>query len=291
MRRLLVIALIGWHVSAQSGCLFGWLRPRPVPAAIAASSAAPATNRLKDILEAIPRASDEPLSADQFNEILHALEAFAADYHIALTSIRETSGVYPRGLYEIALCGLSVTDAQSVGLARRHELVHLFHTLQLRALLIDSGMAVQTAEDYLRQLEGGANYRQFEKAATGAASALHALRPESASQYRARIEEILDGTAAGAAQGKIRFPNGSKLVDVYALFLSKSPLVVGKSATDLAWRLPFFAFGTFYALNAPIPYGWVDEDSDWWKRLRDRRKKRPGLRDLVNFIFEGAFVP
>ena len=222
----------------------------------------------------------KPMSGEDFNTALGRLQSFAKTEGIALTPTVEAIGVYPKGLFELKLAGFGATRTKIalVSAADRHELAHLFHTLQVRATLLRSFPALRPgaqqdaalvagAESYLRLLEnGGRNYREFEKAVTGASSMIHALIPSANASdlYLKRLEKILSGTRTGLLAGRIRFENGWTLEEVYALFLSKAPLIVGTSGSDLATRIPFILFGVFYATNAPLgDTGVRDMTNDW----------------------------
>jgi hypothetical protein len=201
-------------------------------------------------------------------------------------------------LNEIALSGFDrVEDAgaelRPAGFAHRHELGHLFHALQVRAILLRSfssnGRALNAAtraqlETFLKEIEGGMNYLEFEEAVTGLASAAHGVagdRAQSLTEYRRRISKILQGTREGLLVGKIQFATDRKFEEVYALVLSRLPLVLGKSIGELSLRLTPVMFGIFYAQNIDVsalgiqPPGPQDEP-------KHRHRRRPyGLRDWV----------
>lgn len=215
---------------------------------------------LKRILNRNIGSSSGRMTGAQFNQIMDDLAVFAEKNGITISRTTETVGVYPKGLYEIQLAGFNKVDdlTGAVDFAKRHELAHIFHTLQARATIGQSlgqgqrltGQALKEAEQFLKMMEEGSNYRQFEKAVTGISSAAHVTeRTKNVALYGQRVESLIDNTRTGLHAGKVRFPNGLTYEETYAMFLSKAPAVVGTSLKSLSARMPAMLFGTLYASN------------------------------------------
>ena len=293
------------HASSVSDCVKKHLSRLPssdtqsVLKGISQKAASEVTTRLEGLARQVfPEAasSSGPMTNAQFNAAFDALGKFAQEQGIELTRKSDTVGVFPEGLNEIALSGFDRVDEagaelRPAGFAHRHELGHLFHALQVRAILLrsfsSSGRALNAAtraqlETFLKEIEGGMNYLEFEEAVTGLASAAHGVagdRAQSLAEYRRRISKILQGTREGLLVGKIQFATDRKFEEVYALVLSRLPLVLGKSIGELSLRLTPVMFGIFYAQNIDVsalgiqPPGPQDEP---------KHRRRPyGLRDWV----------
>ena len=294
------------HASGVSDCVKKHLGRLPssdtqsVLKGISQKAASEVTTRLEGLARQVfPEAaaqSSGPMTNAQFNAAFDALGKFAQEQGIELTRKTDTVGVFPEGLNEIALSGFDRVDEagaeiRPAGFAHRHELGHLFHALQVRAILLrsfsSSGRALNAAtraqlESFLKEIEGGMNYLEFEEAVTGLASAAHGVagdRAQSLTEYRRRISKILQGTREGLLVGKIQFATDRKFEEVYALVLSRLPLVLGKSIGELSLRLTPVMFGIFYAQNIDVsalgiqPPGPQDE--------RKHRRRPYGLRDWV----------
>ncbi len=293
------------YASGVSDCLKKHLGRLPssdtqsVLKGISQKEASEVTSRLEGLARQVfpePTSSSSPMTNAQFNAAFDALGKFAQEQGIELTRKVDTVGVFPEGLNEIALSGFDRVEDKSAelrpaGFAHRHELGHLFHALQVRAILLRSftsiGRPINTKtraqlESFLKEIEGGMNYLEFEEAVTGLASAAHGVagdRAQSVAEYRRRISKILQGTREGLLVGKIQFATDRKFEEVYALVLSRLPLVLGKSIGELSVRLTPVMFGIFYAQNIDVsalgiqPPGPQDEP---------KRRRRPyGLRDWV----------
>ncbi len=269
---------------------------------ISARQAQDITTRLEAIArKAFAGADDAPMSDAQFNSAFEGLQEFARTTGIQLTRKTDTVGVFPEGLTEIALSGFdhaSETDAlhHPTGFAARHELGHLFHALQVRAILIRSftpasGSLTEATraqlEGFLSEIEGGTNYLEFEEAVTGLASPMHRLagpHAQSMGAYRERISKILQGTRQGLLVGRIRFPTDRTFEEVYALCMSRMPLLVGKSIGDLGLRMTPVLFGIFYAQNLDVSRLGIQPPGS---REDVTKKRRPyGLRDWVQDLLK-----
>ncbi|MBI5211036.1 MAG: hypothetical protein HY927_13785 [Elusimicrobia bacterium] len=267
-------------------------------ARVAAKLDIAAANQVKGELVAIlekafPAGESGAMTAKQFNQVFAELKAYAGQHGIELTQMRETLGVFPKGLKEIGVSGFGALgdDAVKAGFGARHELAHLFHVIQTRVTIIKSlgqggrieAQALKDAETFLQTIEGGKNYLQFEKAVTSISSPVHGLssRASDVGLYLERVKSLMDFTLKGLKAGKVVFPNGMAYEQVYALFISKAPIVVGKSAKELVIRFPAMLFGTLYASNTPLSaYGVTFPPGS-------KFKPNAGMRDVVNaFIAE-----
>lgn len=233
----------------------------------------------------------DKMSGEQFQLALTELEKFAQAHHIQITKGTGMTGVYPKGLRGIELV-FGETDAEGPGFALRHELAHMFHTLEVRAALIEAIKSGKVLEEdaaaFLADLEEGGNYLEFEKVVTSASSFANQLTGhESARGYATRLRAILKGTAKGLRLGVIHFPNGKSLEDVYGLFLSKAPLVLGSSGKSMALRMPFIMFGVFYAINPDSRDLGLNPD-DWGLKMKPGQT---GFRDFLKQLLRSASVP
>ncbi len=228
-----------------------------------------------------------PMTGAQFNKMMDDLADFAQKYEILISTKLDTVGVFPKGLNEIQLAGFGKMDdlAANVGFAKRHELAHVFHTLQARATILDGvktgRLSVEQANVFIEALETGANYRQFEKAATGASSASHLTSgSKDVALYASKIEDLIGNTRLGLHAGGMDFPTGKSFQDVYALFLSKAPAVVGTSMKDMALRMPPIIFASLYVANVdPTAYGLNPVD---WGIEPGSGDGKIGFRDFIN---------
>jgi len=242
---------------------------------------------LQKILDGAVGDASGPMTGAQFNKLMDDLAEFARRYEVAITTKTDVVGVFPKGLNEIQLAGFGKVDdlAANVGFAKRHELAHVFHTLQTRATLVDAvqrgRLSVEQASSFLDAIEQGANYRQFEKAATAASSASHVTSgSKDIALYADRIGELIGYTRLGLHAGKMKFPTGKAFQDVYALFLSKAPAVLGTSGKDLAIRMPPIIFGSLYLANVDVTaYGINPVD---WGIDPGSGSGRMGFRDFIN---------
>jgi len=214
---------------------------------------------LKGILHGALEGSNGPMTGAQFNQLMDELADFAKKYDVTISKKLDTVGVFPKGADEIQLAGFGkASDVDgAVGFAKRHELAHVFHTLQTRATLLDAvkkgRISIEQANTFVEIIEEGANYRQFEKAATGASSAAHrTTRSQDVGLYADRLDDLIGNTRLGLHAGKMKFPTGKTFEEVYALFLSKAPAVVGTGMKDLAIRMPPIMFASLYLANVDV---------------------------------------
>jgi hypothetical protein len=242
---------------------------------------------LQEILDGSLKNTSGQMNGAQFNKMMDDLADFAQRYEVLIGTKLDTVGVFPKGLNEIQLSGFGKMDdlAANVGFAKRHELAHVFHTLQTRATLLDSvkkgRISLEQANMFIDAIETGANYRQFEKVATASSSAAHLNKgAKDVALYAGRLEDMLGNVRLGLHNGKMAFPTGQSFQDVYALFLSKAPAVVGTSMKDLALRMPPIMFASLYLANVDVTaYGITPVD---WGIQPPGGGGSMGFRDFIN---------
>ncbi|TWW09450.1 hypothetical protein E3A20_14190 [Planctomyces bekefii] len=224
------------------------------------SSAAVATELRRIINEAV-KDPEQPIQGDQFNAMLSGVTEFARRHHIEISEKLETVGVFPEGLFKIGLSGLKDTSqkTQRVGFIRLHELGHLFHTVQLRASLlrtidVKDPAQVQRATELVHNLEVGGNYRRFEELVYGVASPMTEISGAArrGAHFVESVDRLLKATEAASQSGKLVVAGQLTMVNAYAKFISKAPLVVGTSAKDAMFRMPFILFSAYYVVNPSI---------------------------------------
>ena len=69
-------------------------------------------------------------------------------------------------------------------------------------------------------------------------------------RYGEKLRVLLRGLKPALLSGKVKFANGWGIIELYAKFVSKAPLVLGKSFGELAVRLPFIYFATHYLIDS-----------------------------------------
>jgi len=251
------------------------------------TASATIADELRTILDSSIGDASGPMTGAQFNKMMDDLADFAKKYDILISTKLDTVGVFPKGLNEIQLAGFGKMDdlAANVNFAKRHELAHVFHTLQARATILDGvkagRLSVEQANVFIEALETGANYRQFEKAVTGASSASHLTSgSKDVALYASKLDALIGNTRLGLHNGGMSFPNGRSFQDVYATFLSKAPAVVGTSMKDLAIRMPPIMFASLYVANVdPTAYGLNPVD---WGMEANAGGGKIGFRDFIN---------
>lgn len=233
----------------------------------------------------------EVMTDAEMAKLFDGLESFANSYGIQFTKTVDTVGVFPKGLFEIQLSGFSLeeTSSRKANFLERHELGHLFHCVAVRAVLLESlkekGLerdeeSIRAAEATLGTLEGaGKNYRAFEKAVTGLSSPLHFLIPGETSKikYEARLRSLLSDAIRAAETGKMTPRTEKTFVGLYALFISKAPILVGTSAKEFAVRIPFLLFSAMLVANTPVTSLGIPPS----QLNLDEENKKWGLRDFL----------
>lgn len=213
----------------------------------------------------LSNSSDEKMSGADFNKVFLALQEFATKYNIQFEQTSGAIGVFPAGLNKLKLSGFGrLSTKPEASIIEKHELGHLFHTLQIRANLIvaleqvrseDRPIVRQQIDQLLRHLESnGANYRQFEKMVGSMSSFGHLMRSESQSNalYLQKLETLLAFSEKGLFEAHVKFPTGKNMEDLYALFLSKMPLFLGTSLTEFSYKMPINIFAILYLANVPF---------------------------------------
>lgn len=136
-----------------------------------------------------------------------------------------------------------------------HELAHMFHTTQMRVTLVRGGVGPEDAAAFLKVMENGSNYLEFERAATSIGSYFHKYAPGAtgAPRYAGKITQLIDFTDEAFGSGEVRITSGFSIEELYAWTLSRLPLVLGKSVKELVLvRMPIAYFARAYAMNMDI---------------------------------------
>ena len=203
-------------------------------------------------------ATDE-MSEGQFSQIYEGLSQLAGKYGIEIEHKADLIGVFPEGLRKVKISGFDTsTDnpAKPANFVKRHELGHLFHVLALRVILLDqvkelSPLSEQDLGKYIEIMEGGDNYLEFEKIVTDLSGALHVAFKSAAtnSRYERKLTELMEGLVMALRAGRVHFSTGHSVIELYALFISKAPLVVGRSFAQMSARLSLFLFVEIYMIN------------------------------------------
>lgn len=276
----------------------------------ATATARPAvTKALRERLGNVLGDSTAPITRAKYNDLLREVRAFAQAEGVTVNPgrhwLREllswpprTLSVEPKGLKEIDLVafGAEMTPAQMaaaggkpVSAAALHELFHVFHTVQLRATLIRSGVSPAEAATFARMIENGGSYLALEGAATQIGNPMSwalTRNATSASRYRALVSERLGQMETAIGVGRVRMPLGWTAEEIYAGFISRAPIVLGQSLSQLAGRMTFAYFMYAYTTNLSVsatPLSVLDPAT-----LRDLGLSGdPGFRDLVNAMVFG----
>jgi hypothetical protein len=204
---------------------------------------------------------DHVMTEAQFFSIYTKLKQVASNYGIRIETKVDTMGVFPAGLDLIHIAGFSeptaTTSQKTVNFAKRHELAHLFHVVALRSIVLENagqlkGLSRRQLNDYVESIESGRNYLEFEKIVTDISGALHVLSPLKSGneRYGEKLRVLLNGLKPALLSGNVKFKNGWGLIEIYAKFVSKAPLVLGKSFAGLAVRLPFIYFATHFVMDS-----------------------------------------
>jgi hypothetical protein len=266
---------------------------RPMIKSIKPSAASKVKQELLNIMQRGGlNATDKKMTGVQFNQLYDDLLDFAKRHNIKVVESKPGKmgavGVFPKGVDRLELIGFKrATDlGGEVGAASRHELAHMFHTLQMRATLLEShgataigkvvdGKTKQAMNNYLNLFESSSsrNYREFEHAVTAMANpvldgkSMSKVVNTSAADYSRRMTSLLNATEQATIVGKVRFPHGRSLQDVYGKVISRATIATGGSLTELAGtRLTPAIFAVYYHNNT---YGlrdkvnaMIEQDSD-----------------------------
>lgn len=199
------------------------------------------------------------MNEDQFSELYAGLKNIADRYKIKIENKKDLVGVFPEGLRKIKISGFSgiTTNPESTAsFLKRHELAHLFHVLALRVVLIENSvelslLSAEALDQYIEVIEGGKNYLEFEKIVTDISGALHTVNKAASlnERYGQKLNILMNGLRVALKAGKVRFPNGWSLIELYALFISKAPIIVGKSFLDMSARMSLMVFIELFYLD------------------------------------------
>lgn len=202
---------------------------------------------------------NQVMSENQFSKLYSGLKSIADRYHIKIENKKDLVGVFPEGLRKIKISGFSGTTStpnESASFLKRHELAHLFHVLALRVVLIEnsvelSELSAESLDQYIEVIEGGRNYLEFEKIVTDISGALHSVNKAASlnTRYSQKLNVLMNGLRLALKSGKVKFPNGWSLVELYANFISKAPILLGKSIWQLGTRMSLMVFIEFYYLD------------------------------------------
>ncbi|MBI5240541.1 MAG: hypothetical protein HY926_08720 [Elusimicrobia bacterium] len=259
---------------------------------------------MKTLLTKVMGKSDGEITPAQFNRMYQVLVAYAKRNGIQVTEgghwMKEllingrTLGVYPKSPTAIDLVAFGkLKPGEQVSSPLLHELAHMFHAVQMRATLLRGGVTGAESSLYLKLMENGGNYLQLEKAATAIGnpySRLMTIDPKSGARYLDKISGLVDATDTALASGKVKIPFNWSLEEVYAYTISRLPLLLGKSVSELALvRMPFVYFVYFYASNTDISQvpGLGTTDPERLRRI-GLNPGPIGFRDLINAAIMGT---
>lgn len=267
------------------------------------------TKALRERLGNVLGESTAPVTRAKYNELLQEVRAFASAEGVQVNPgrhwLREllswpprTLSVEPKGLKEIDLVafGRDMTPAQiaavggkPVSASALHELFHVFHTVQLRATLLRSGLTAEESVLFARMLENGGSYMALEGAATQIGNPMSwalSRNATSAARYKTLVSERLGQMETAIGVGRVRMPLGWTAEEMYAGFISRAPIVLGQSLSQLAGRMTFAYFMYAYTTNLSVsatPLSVLDPAT-----LRDLGLSgNPGFRELVNAMVFG----
>lgn len=217
------------------------------------------TNELKEILRKTEGITEQRfLSLKQADIIFKNLQVYAESYNINFKKIKETVGVFPKGLYEVGYSGFGGNshEDKKASYVLKHELTHLFHVLLVRVSILkaveknssNNENLIKQGEEYLKRFEGGKNYLELEKAVSITSSLANLINKnwQTNEFFIKHVEYVIDVVSKSMTSEVIKFPNSWRPLEIYALILSRAPYVVGRSALDLALRMPLIMFITFY---------------------------------------------
>lgn len=257
---------------------------------------------LEGILTKTLKGAEGKMTGAQFNQMYGELIKYAEKNGIKIVKEAGTMGVYPKGLNKIAVSQFGLMDdaAKLASGGYRHELAHMFHAIQARVVVARSvggggkitGTALKEAEQFVAMLESGGSYRNLEKAVTAIATPAQRVvwGARDVGLFDDGVRGLLKATDEGLAVLKVRVATGHTLVQAYAAIISKGPIFLGKSFTELvATRMPLLTFATLYATNTDISCYGADRQA-----LVERGLELPpggvGMRDLVKALINKGLL-
>lgn len=207
-----------------------------------------------------------------------------AERGISVTRKWGLKGVYPKGMTEIKYKGFGfVKDpAAEVSGGELHELAHLFHTIQMRATLIRSGVPEASAAKFIALMEDGNNYNNLEYFATAIGKPM--VNGTASGRFQQLASQLINATETGLRIGEIRLPQGVAVEKGYVYWATRIvPPLLGKSPGEAAVRVTFGAFVSYYIVNMDIRAipGLGDVSAEKLESL-GVPKGQSGLRDVVN---------
>jgi hypothetical protein len=199
-------------------------------------------------------------------------------------------GVYPKGLMKLKYqgFGLVADEGAEVSGAELHELAHLFHTIQMRATLIRSGVPEAAAGKFIALMEDGSNYGNLEYFATEIGKPIGG--GTGAGRFQDLAGRLIDTTESGLSVGEVPLPRGVTFEKGYAYWATRIvPPLLGKSVSVASLRVGFGLFLYFYARNLDIHAipGFGDVSPQKLESL-GVPKGHSGLRDVVDAAIQHA---
>ncbi|MDE2237386.1 MAG: hypothetical protein KGK30_05820, partial [Elusimicrobia bacterium] len=212
-------------------------------------------SRLKNMIENSFRYSENgKVTPLQLKKLFGEIKQYASANGIEITTGGgQSMGVYPKGLRSLRIVGVNLNRADPETL---HEFMHLFHTVQMRVVLMHSGLSETEAAIYLSRLESGANYRTLERMAVETGSPLNRLVQGSlgARRFGDKVEALIDMVGEALRKGNViaaaRLGQGWNVERVYAVVTSQLTRATGSTLQQLFFqRVPFAVFALYYGFN------------------------------------------
>lgn len=217
---------------------------------------------LKDLLAGVLKNPGEgDITPAEFNKLYEVLIAYARSNGVRIAESGSTTmdmlggrtmGVYPKSPTLLECVGFGKLEpGGKVPPEYLHELAHLFHTIQMRTVLLRGGVGGEEAAGFLRAMEDGGGYLAIERAVTKIGSPLQRLLPNGrgAARFMQGVTSLIGIADEALGAGKFKVPVDLSLEEAYAFLISRLPALTGKSLESFAPRLPFFYFAFCYASN------------------------------------------
>lgn len=196
------------------------------------------------------------VTGQQFNTMLELLIRYAKEVDaggkgISVIKGWGLKGVYPKGPTAVKYKGFDfVKDLKAeVSGGQLHELAHLFHMIQMRATILQSGIPRAEAAKFIKLMEGGANYSNLEYFATSIGKP--GPGTGTGSHFNGFAQQLISATERSMDLGKVQLPAGVTIEKGYAYWATRVvPAVMGKSyAEAILVRIPLYTFLGYYAVN------------------------------------------
>ena len=229
------------------------------------------------------------ITGKQYNILLKRLTSYAEQLDGGGVTLQRRwglfKGVYPKGPNRIDYkgFGLIANEAAEVSGGQLHELAHLFHTVQMRATVVASGVSKAESTKFLAVMEDGVNYMNLEYYATTIGKPV--AGGTSAARFKGIMANLIESIENSMSSGKVELPLGVPIEKGYAYWASKLvPALLGKSPSELIMvRMPIGVFIGYYAANTDISFV-LDGASVDPKKLAALGVPagKSGLRDVLN---------